>query len=92
MVYLEPGIGQGVNSEFLEDLLATGFDPNRGLFMVNQNGELFPNPAAAELYPDTFKTHYAFLGRILGRLIFQRSLVRLPLASFFVSKLLRECF
>ena len=85
----EEGIGQGVNTEFLEDLLTTGFDPNRGLFMVNQNGDLYPNPAAATLYPDTYRSHYRFLGKILGRLIFQRSLVRLPLASFFLSKLLR---
>ena len=84
---IEMGIGDGVNREFLEDLLRTGFDPERGLFMVNQNEDLYPKPAAARLDLDT--SHYRFLGKFLGLLIFQRSQVRLPLASFFRLKLLR---
>ena len=87
---MEAGIGAGVNSEFLEDVLAVGFDPNRGLFLKNANEELYPNPAAQALYPDTYRQHYRFLGSILGRLIFEKHLVKLPLASFFVAKLLRQ--
>ena len=73
----------------MEDLLRTGFDPNRGLFLQNDDGELYPNPGAMYLYPETFEQHYKFLGKILGRMIFQRSLVKLPLASFFLSKIIR---
>ena len=54
----EAGIGEGVNVEFLEDLLRTGFDPNLGLFLQNENGELYPNPGAIYLYPDSYRQHY----------------------------------
>ena len=41
----EPGIdGGGVFREFLNELLKTGFDPNRGYFTTTQDGQLYPNP------------------------------------------------
>lgn len=41
----EPGIdGGGVFREFLNELLKTGFDPNRGYFTTTQDGLLYPNP------------------------------------------------
>ena len=58
---MEHGIGDGVNTEFLEELLRTGFDPNRGLFLQSDSGELYPNPGAKFLFPDTYQQHYKFV-------------------------------
>ena len=47
----EPGIdGGGVFREFLNELLKTGFDPNRGYFTTTQDGLLYPNPQVCLLY------------------------------------------
>lgn len=41
----EPGIdGGGLFREFLSQLLQIGFDPNRGFFKANHEGQLHPNP------------------------------------------------
>lgn len=86
---MEEGIGDGVNQEFLEELIKTAFDPNRGLFLQNSRDELYPNPESHVFFPDSFEKHYEFVGKVLGRMIFQRSLVNLPLAGFFISKIIR---
>ena len=45
----EAGIdGGGVFREFLTEVLKTGFDPNRGYFTTNSNGQLYPNPQVRE--------------------------------------------
>ena len=63
----EAGIdGGGIFREFLSELLKTGFDPNRGLFLSTTDRLLYPNPQAAVLM-DNFTKHYYFLGRMLGK-------------------------
>ncbi|XP_052278265.1 ubiquitin-protein ligase E3C-like isoform X2 [Dreissena polymorpha] len=86
----EAGIdGGGIFREFLGQLLKTGFDPNRGFFsQTTDSGRLlFPNQQSA-LLVDNFEQHYFFLGRMLGKAIYENMLVELPMASFFLSKLL----
>ncbi|XP_017478556.1 PREDICTED: ubiquitin-protein ligase E3C [Rhagoletis zephyria] len=83
----EAGIdGGGVFREFLSELIKTAFDPNRGFFMVTTDNKLYPNPDVADLEPD-FERHYYFIGRILGKAIYENLLVELPLAEFFLTKL-----
>ncbi|XP_030375441.1 ubiquitin-protein ligase E3C [Scaptodrosophila lebanonensis] len=83
----EAGIdGGGVFREFLSELIKTAFDPNRGFFMVTTDNKLYPNPNVADLFSD-FEKHYYFIGRILGKAIYENLLVELPLAEFFLTKL-----
>lgn len=88
----EAGIdGGGLSKEFLSELLKAGFDPMRGFFKSTKDQLLYPNPSANVLFstlPEGFEIHYEFLGRILGKAIFEKIMVELPLASFFLAKLL----
>lgn len=84
----ETGIdGGGVFREFLAEALKTAFDPNRGFFKTTSNGLLYPNPAVHLLHPNSDK-HFYFIGRLLGKAIFENMLIELPLAPFFLAKLL----
>ncbi|XP_061022216.1 ubiquitin-protein ligase E3C isoform X6 [Dama dama] len=85
----EAGIdGGGIFREFLNELLKSGFNPNQGFFKTTNEGLLYPNPAAQMLVGDAFARHYYFLGRMLGKALYENMLVELPFASFFLSKLL----
>ncbi|PSN48070.1 hypothetical protein C0J52_03451 [Blattella germanica] len=83
----EAGVdGGGVFREFLSELLKTAFDPNRGFFRLTKDNQLYPNPNVHLLIED-FPRHYYFIGRILGKALYENLLVELPLAEFFLSKL-----
>ena len=83
----EAGVdGGGLFREFMTELLRTAFDPNRGFFKLTQDQQLYPNPSVAALQPD-FAEHYFFVGRMLGKALFEGHLVDLPLAGFFLMKL-----
>uniref|UniRef100_A0A8C0SIR8 Ubiquitin-protein ligase E3C n=1 Tax=Canis lupus familiaris TaxID=9615 RepID=A0A8C0SIR8_CANLF len=85
----EAGIdGGGIFREFLNELLKSGFNPNQGFFKTTNEGLLYPSPAAQMLVGDSFARHYYFLGRMLGKALYENMLVELPFAGFFLSKLL----
>ncbi|XP_026574097.1 ubiquitin-protein ligase E3C isoform X2 [Pseudonaja textilis] len=85
----EAGIdGGGIFREFLNELLKSGFNPNQGFFKTTNEGLLYPNPAAQMLVGGSYARHYYFLGRMLGKALYENMLVELPFASFFLSKLL----
>ncbi|GJQ13871.1 hypothetical protein GpartN1_g5662.t1 [Galdieria partita] len=88
----EAGIdGGGVFKEFMHLLIAQAFSPSLyGLFRATTEGKLYPNPASHVLVGPIHLEMFEFLGRILGKVIFDRILVDLPLATFFLSKLLGE--
>ncbi|XP_067931965.1 ubiquitin-protein ligase E3C-like [Watersipora subatra] len=86
----EPGIdGGGIFREFLSELLKTGFDPNRGLFKLTASNDklLYPNPEAPAVMENSEK-HFFFLGRVLGKALYENMLVELPFAGFFLTKIL----
>ncbi|RXG70066.1 Ubiquitin-protein ligase E3C [Armadillidium vulgare] len=84
----EAGIdGGGIFREFLSELLKTAFDPNRGFFLLTRDNTLYPNPSS-RLIADDFEKHYYFVGRMLGKALYENLLVEIPLAGFFLSKLL----
>lgn len=84
----EVGIdGGGIFREFLHELLKTCFDPNRGFFKTTHDCLLYPNPNVERVMPD-FARHYFFIGRMLGKAIYENMLVELPLAAFFLAKIL----
>jgi len=83
----EAGVdGGGLFREFLASFLKEAFNPNRGFF-IETDGRLHPNPAAQHLYPD-YQKHYFFIGRLLGKAVYEKLLVDIPLASYFLEKLL----
>lgn len=53
---------------------------------ITTDNKLYPNPAVGVIVPD-FQKHYYFIGRILGKALYENLLVELPLAEFFLSKL-----
>ena len=86
----EAGIdGGGLFREFMTELLKTSFDPNRGFFRMTNDNKVYPNPTVAEIEP-RFIPHYYFIGRMLGKALYENMLIELPLASFFLSKLLGQ--
>lgn len=83
----EAGVdGGGLFREFMASFLKEAFNPNRGFF-IETDGLLHPNPGARQLYPD-FHKHYFFIGRLLGKAVYEKLLVDIPLASYFLEKLL----
>ncbi|XP_066138710.1 ubiquitin-protein ligase E3C isoform X2 [Euwallacea fornicatus] len=86
----EAGIdGGGIFKEFINEVLKTAFDPNRGFFLMTGDNALYPNPNV-HLIVENYTEHYKFIGRLVGKAIFENILVDLPLAEFFLAKLLVE--
>eukprot|EP00116_Pleurobrachia_bachei_P001628 sb/3461890/ len=83
----EAGVdGGGLFKEFVSCFIREAFNPNRGFF-IETEGLLHPNPMAVTLYPD-YKKHYYLIGRVLGKAIYEKLLVDLPLAPYFLEQLL----
>ncbi|XP_050309699.1 ubiquitin-protein ligase E3C isoform X2 [Anthonomus grandis grandis] len=84
----EAGIdGGGIFKEFINEVLKTAFDPNRGFFLMTADNTLYPNPNV-HLIVENFAEHYHFIGKLVGKAIFENILVDLPIAEFFLAKLL----
>lgn len=82
----EAGIdGGGVFKEFLTSLVRQVFDTDRGLWRANARNELYPNPHSYARQPEQL-AWYTFLGRILGKALYEGILVDVPFASFFLGK------
>lgn len=82
----EAGIdGGGLFKEFLEAVVKEGFDPGRGLFRATTDNRLYPNPHAVRAVPDALRL-LEFLGRMVGKALWEGILLELPLASFFLKK------
>jgi ubiquitin-protein ligase E3 C len=86
----EAGIdGGGVFREFMSQLVKTGFDPSYGFFKTTSQQLLYPNPDIGLVHHDYVK-HLHFLGRMMGKIIYEAMMVELPLAEFFLCKLLNR--
>ncbi|KAK9238898.1 hypothetical protein V1525DRAFT_399815 [Lipomyces kononenkoae] len=81
---VEAGIdGGGITKEFLVGVCKEGFDPANGLFLENSQNLLYPNPAATS--PEQLQ-YFEFLGRVIGKALYQGILVEVSFAQFFLSK------
>ncbi|RWS26248.1 ubiquitin-protein ligase E3C-like protein [Leptotrombidium deliense] len=86
----EAGIdGGGIFREFLNELLKTAFDPNRGFFKSSDDSLLYPN-ATAHIIVENYEKHYFFMGRMLGKALYENMLVELPFSTFFLAKILAK--
>lgn len=82
----EAGIdGGGVFKEFLTSLVREAFDTDRGLWRATEQQELYPNPASYARQTEQLQW-YSFLGRVLGKALYEGILVDVRFASFFLSK------
>lgn len=75
--------------EFMSQLIKTAYDPSYAFFKSTSQQLLYPNPEAGLIQTDYLK-HMHFLGRLLGKVIYESMMVELPLADFFLCKLLNR--
>lgn len=82
----EAGIdGGGLFKEFLTSLNKEAFDTERGLWLTNYNNELYPNPHQYATEPHQL-AWYGFIGRVLGKALYEDILVDVSFAGFFLAK------
>lgn len=88
----EAGIDAGgVFKEFIEVLVKQAFSPDFGLFsLTSEGGLLHPNPHARRLFASDAEVAqlFQFLGRIVGKAVYEGVVVNLPFAHFFLNNVL----
>ncbi|EFN88458.1 Ubiquitin-protein ligase E3B [Harpegnathos saltator] len=81
----EAGIDQdGVFKEFLEETIKRVFDPSLNLFKATSENRLYPSPTS--FMQDNHLQLFEFVGRMLGKAVYEGIVVDVPFASFFVSQ------
>jgi len=84
----EPGIdGGGLFKEFLTSIIKKGFNPDFGLFSQTAENLIYPNPGS-EMFGERHLQFISFLGKMVGKAVYEGILVELPFANFFLNKLL----
>lgn len=82
----EAGIdGGGVFKEFLTSIVHEVFNTDRGLWCANDRHELYPSPYSYA-QADEQLVWYTFIGRILGKALYEGILVDIKFAGFFLNK------
>ncbi|KAG9509732.1 Ubiquitin-protein ligase E3B, partial [Fragariocoptes setiger] len=85
----EAGIDQdGVFKEFLEDSIKRVFDPSLNLFSVTSEQRLYPSPTS-HMHEDHLSL-FEFVGKMLGKAVYEGIVVDVPFASFFLSQVLGQ--
>jgi ubiquitin-protein ligase E3 C len=78
----EAGIdGGGLTKEFLTGVCKEAFDPNNGMFMETPERLLYPSTSADALNNLEI---YEFIGRIVGKCLYENVLVDVEFAPFFL--------
>lgn len=81
----EAGIDQdGVFKEFLEESIKRVFDPSLNLFKATSEERLYPSPTSH--VQDNHLQLFDFVGRMLGKAVYEGIVVDVPFASFFLSQ------
>ncbi|ORY66710.1 HECT-domain-containing protein [Neocallimastix californiae] len=85
--YEEAGIDQnGVFKEFLEELCKAAFDPALNLFKTTTEGYCSPSPTS--YIQENYLAIFEFIGKILGKALYEAIVIDFPFAQFFYAKLL----
>lgn len=83
----EAGIDQdGVFKEFLEETIKRVFDPSLNLFKATSEQRLYPSPTS--YIQENHLSLFEFVGKMLGKAVYEGIVVDVPFASFFLSQLL----
>jgi len=77
----------GVFKEFLDVILREVFSDSWGLFKRTEGGLYYPNPDS-DVLGEQMSHLMEFVGRMVGKAVYEGILVDVPLAQFFVSKLI----
>jgi ubiquitin-protein ligase E3 C len=84
----EVGIdGGGLFKEFWTSLSKEAFSPDYGLFCLTHDQYLYPNPDSEVYFGRNHLNFFKFLGRILGKAIFEGIVVNPQFAEFFLRKM-----
>jgi hypothetical protein len=76
----------GLFKDFVTDLSQRIFDPSFGLFSLTSQGFLYPNPSASLLYDEReLEQLFVFLGRVLGKALFENITLQPQFAHFFLA-------
>ncbi|KAF9222782.1 HECT-domain-containing protein [Gyrodon lividus] len=82
----EAGIdGGGVFKEFFTSLCKEALDTDHGLWLANKKNEIYPNPHSYATEPHNLNW-YRFIGRILGKALYEGILIEVAFAGFFLAK------
>ncbi|KAH7646304.1 Ubiquitin-protein ligase E3B [Dermatophagoides farinae] len=85
----EAGIDQhGVFKEFLEDTIKHVFDPGLNLFRITSEQRLYPSPTS--YIHENHLSLFEFVGKMLGKAVYEGIVVDVPFASFFLSQVLGQ--
>jgi ubiquitin-protein ligase E3 B len=85
----EAGIDQdGVFKEFLEDTIKRVFDPSLNLFSTTSEQRLYPSPTS-RLHEDHLSL-FNFVGKMLGKAVYEGIVVDVPFATFFLARVLGQ--
>ncbi|XP_053625281.1 ubiquitin-protein ligase E3B [Plodia interpunctella] len=85
----EAGIDQdGVFKEFLEETIKRVFDPSLNLFRVTSEERLYPSPTSC--LQENHLQLFEFIGRMLGKAVYEGIVVDVPFASFFLTQVLGQ--
>ena len=83
----EAGIDQdGVFKEFLEETIKKVFDPDLNLFCASSDERLYPSPTSH--LTDNHLALFEFVGKMIGKAVYEGIVVDVPFALFFVSQIL----
>jgi len=83
----EAGIDQdGVFKEFLEETIKKVFDPGLNLFCATSDERLYPSPLS--YLTDNHLHLFEFVGKMIGKAVYEGIVVNVPFAAFFVSQIL----
>ena len=83
----EAGIDQdGVFKEFLEETIKKVFDPDLNLFCATSDERLYPSPTSH--LTDNHLALFEFVGKMIGKAVYEGIVVDVPFAMFFVSQIL----
>ena len=83
----EAGIDQdGVFKEFLEETIKKVFDPGLNLFCTTSEERLYPSPLSH--MTDNHLDLFEFVGKMIGKAVYEGIVVDVPFASFFLTQVL----
>ncbi|KAJ1628340.1 HECT-domain-containing protein [Pavlovales sp. CCMP2436] len=83
----EAGFGEGVVKEYLVDVIRAACAPEARLFQTTGEGELYSSPTARHDVSES-SARFEFVGSMLGKALYENILLDVPLAPFFLAKLL----
>lgn len=84
---MEAGIDQdGVFKEFLEESLSKIFNPELNLFKLTEDQKLYPSPTSS--MHENHIALFEYVGRLLGKAVYEGIVVEVHFASFFLTQLI----